>query len=144
MSRGLGLDELAKMFTASARATSSEVPTSSEVAVEPVLHRPQARRTEVEPSSWLLKPEAEWGWQELRDYIIAQSIRRHGAVPRNPVKEASIVKAFMERWGDIAIPIAKRAFDGSDGVWHRAPVRIEHFAKASDDYFAAHLAVEVR
>lgn len=83
----------------------------------------------------LIKPEA-WGWEQLRDYVITQSEKQHGRQPRNPLKEKAIFQSFANRWGDKASAIAQFAFEVQKGVWHRAPITVNRFAKNSDPFFA--------
>lgn len=87
-------------------------------------------------STHVLKGESEWGWEELRDYVVASIEKRHGAFPRNFKTEASIFKSFIGRWGTQAPAIARFAFDFADGMWHNAPISVNRFCKASDVYFA--------
>lgn len=78
----------------------------------------------------------EWGWEELRDYVISESEKRFGVQPRDARKEASVFKRFVGEYGDTAKPIAKYAFEVEDGRWMGAPVTVNRFAKGSDPYFA--------
>jgi hypothetical protein len=162
----LGLGDLGALFgDAPAAETFTEIETSREVTAEaprrpvgvsvedlaslldvPRRERPaepQRANERVVAASWLVVPEEQWGWSELRDYIVVESERRFGPTPRNPAKEAGIVRSFMDRWGGLAVPIAKRAFTAHEGVWRGAPVRIERFSKACDDWFAQQVAAEV-
>ena len=80
----------------------------------------------------------EWGWQELRDYVVGQIESRWGARPRDPNKESGIFKGFITRWGaQNARRIAEVAFTVHGGQWRGAPISIERFCKGSDEYFAA-------
>lgn len=87
-------------------------------------------------STHVLKSESEWGWEELRDYVVSSIEKRHGAFPRNFKTEASIFKSFIVRWGAQAPAIARFAFEFSDGMWHNAPISVNRFCKNSDPYFA--------
>jgi hypothetical protein len=78
----------------------------------------------------------QWEWEQLRDYVATQIEQRFGPFPRNPIKEASIFKSFVKRWGDQAPIIAKAAFEHYDGWWRGAPISITRFCKGSDDWFA--------
>lgn len=87
--------------------------------------------------AYLLKPAKSWDWSDLRDYIITESEKRFGAQRRNPPKEASIVKAFMQRHGNAdAVLVAIAAFELYEGLWMKAPIRIERFSKGCDPTFA--------
>lgn len=87
-------------------------------------------------ASVLLAADQEWGWRELRDYVVAQIVDRHGVFPRNEKKEAGIFKAFCTRWGTAAPVIARFAFEQMDGFWMGAPISVNRFCKGSDPYFA--------
>jgi hypothetical protein len=108
--------------------TKEVVPTVTETLTTTLA--PSAKSTHV------LKGESEWGWEELRDYVVSSIEKRHGAFPRNYKTEASIFKAFISRWGSQAPAIARFAFEFSDGMWHNAPISVNRFCKASDAYFA--------
>jgi hypothetical protein len=86
-------------------------------------------------ASHLLKPDAQWSWEDLRDYVMAQIIAYHGPQLRNPVKEAAIFKGFLARYGDKAVAIARFAFEQQRGMWQRAPISVTRFCKGSDVYF---------
>lgn len=94
----------------------------------------------VESKRWLMNPLSEWGWEELRDYVMGEIQSRQGAIPRNPLKEASIFKRFVKQWGDKAKPIAQYAFEVLDGMWAGAPVSVNRFCKGSDEFFAQEIA----
>lgn len=106
--------------------TTVEVPR----ATVTVTTRPSERRTHVlsEPSSW--SPE------QLRDYVVAQIQKHHGPFPRDAVRETSIFRGFVNRWGGDAGRIARVAFEEFGGMWRNAPVGINRFCKNSDPYFA--------
>ena len=87
-----------------------------------------------------MKSDESWGWQELRDYVIREIERRHGPQVRNPKTESSIFKSFITRWPDQAVAIAKTAFEVHNGMWRNAPISVNRFCKASDEYFAAVIA----
>lgn len=79
-----------------------------------------------------------WGWRELRDYVVTKTTEINGPFPRNEVKEASIFKAFLTRWGpEKSQLIARLAFESHGGLWRGAPIRVERFCRSSDPYFAA-------
>lgn len=91
--------------------------------------------------AFMMKPEAAWGWSDLRDYVIKEIEKRHGPQVRDPMKEASIFKSFMSRWPDQSVAIARVAFGPvNDGMWHNAPISVNRFCKASDSYFSTVIA----
>lgn len=90
----------------------------------------------VSPVSYKLKPDNEWGWGELRDYVVAQVEERFGPFPRDLPKEVSIMKSFTERFGHDAPRIARAAYEVYKGYWGGAPIRISRFTRASDEWFA--------
>lgn len=87
-----------------------------------------------------IEPLAANDWRIIRDYVVEQIEARHGKFPRNPVQEKGIFGAFVNRWGDKSLPIAKMAFEFYQGVWHNAPISINRFCIASDPWFAAVIA----
>lgn len=87
-------------------------------------------------TAYLAVEETSWSWEELRDYVADEITKRFGLFPRDHKKEYGIFKAFLDRWGARAVPIAKFAFEIHDGRWRGAPVKITRFCKASDPYFA--------
>ena len=90
-----------------------------------------------------MKADAEWGWQDLRDYVIREIEKRHGPQVRDPRKEQAIFKGFMTRWPDQAVAIARSAFNVHDGMWKSAPISVNRFCKASDPFFAEILAARI-
>lgn len=88
------------------------------------------------PASYMLKPDHEWGWEELRDYVVDQVEHHFGLFPRNLPQEVSVMKSFMERFGHNAPRIARCAYEVHKGYWGGAPVRLTRFARASDEWFA--------
>lgn len=92
-------------------------------------------------TSYLMKPDAEWGWADLRDYVIHEIEQRHGPQLRDTKKETGIFKGFMSRWGEQSIAIARAAFGPAhNGMWRGAPIAVQRFCKGSDPYFAKVLA----
>jgi hypothetical protein len=91
----------------------------------------------------VLKPAEQWGWEEVRDYVVSSIEARHGAFPRNFKTEGSIFKSFTNRWGTKAGAIAKAAFEEFDGMWKGAPISVNRFCVGSDPYFAAPLSERV-
>lgn len=108
------------------------VPTVTETVV--VTPRPS------QAAGFVMRPDSDWGWQDLRDYVIREIEARGGAVVRNPKTEGSIFKSFMSRHPEQAVAIAKAAFEVHDGMWRNAPISVNRFCKASDEYFAAVIA----
>lgn len=92
--------------------------------------------TAVAGASYLLKADAQWTWEDLRDYVMGQIEQYHGPQVRNTVKEASIFKSFLTRHGDQAVAIARFAFEVQRGMWQRAPISANRFCKGSDEYFS--------
>jgi hypothetical protein len=91
-------------------------------------------------SSFLLRSDEAWDWQDLRDYVVREIEARFGVFPRNPLREAATFKSFMTRWGVQAPAIARYAFETLDGRWAGAPISVNRFCKNSDPYFAAVIA----
>lgn len=92
--------------------------------------------TPVAGAAYLAKPDAQWTWEDLRDYTMSQIESFHGPQVRNAMKEASIFKSFLSRHGEQAVAIARFAFEVQRGMWQRAPIAANRFCKASDVYFA--------
>lgn len=89
-----------------------------------------------ESRTHLLKPVDQWGWSELRDYVVTAHEERFGPFPRDARKEYGIFTRFAKEWGGHAGAIAKYAFETCDGWWMNAPVTVNRFCKGSDPYFA--------
>lgn len=128
----------APVATTTAPRTPTVVETVPQV-VETVTVTPVASTA----AGFVMKPESAWGWQDLRDYVIREMEKRNNPQVRDPKKEASIFKGFLSRWGDKAPAIAKTAFEVHDGMWRNAPISVNRFCKASDQYFAAVIAERV-
>ena len=62
--------------------------------------------------------------------------RRWGPQRRDPIREASIFKSFVGRWGVDAKVISQYVFEIADGFWMGSPVTINRWTKGSDPYFA--------
>lgn len=82
-------------------------------------------------------------WEAIRDYVVRKIEQRWGQFPRNAIKEASVFKSFAQRWGDMAMPIARLACEEMGCIWESAPISVNRFCKGSDPYFAAVLAQRV-
>ena len=80
--------------------------------------------------------KTDWGWDDLRDYVVGQIEERFGAFPRDSRKEAGIFKSFLSRYPDKAQQIARFAFEVSDGRWKGSPISVNRFCRGSDPYFA--------
>jgi hypothetical protein len=83
-----------------------------------------------------LVSSSTWGWEELRDYVVERIENRWGPQRRDPVREASIFKSFVGRWGADAEVISRYVFEVADGFWMGSPVTINRWTKGSDPYFA--------
>jgi hypothetical protein len=116
------------------------VPTvTQQVAVRPLA--PAAR-------GYLTRPDAEWSWADLRDFVIYEIWSRLPAgveLPRDATKESGIFKGFLARWpAPAGVLIARRAFaKPNDGWWEGSPIRVERFCAGSDRFFAHPLAEQV-
>jgi hypothetical protein len=84
--------------------------------------------------------EADWTWEQLRDYVVGHIQAVNGVFPRDPDKEMGVFKAFLDRWKSDAVPIARYAFEVMNGYWRNAPISVNRFCKGSDPYFAKVIA----
>lgn len=88
------------------------------------------------PSTYNYRPEDDWSWRELRDYVVRQIELRFGPIEnRQGFKERAIFESFLSRHPR-AIEIARYAFEQQEGVWDRKPVSVFSFCKGSDPFFA--------
>lgn len=110
---------------------------TSPVITQSVVVRPSAS------SKHVLKPVDQWGWEEVRDYVVTSIEAKHGPFPRNFKTEGSIFKSFANRWGAQAGPIAKVAFTEFEGMWRGAPISVNRFCVASDKYFSQPLSERI-
>lgn len=85
---------------------------------------------------YLSRPYTEWDWQDLRDYVVHEVEVRRGLFPRSGKKEYGIFSRFLSTYGDLSGLIAKYAFEVCDGTWRGAPISVNRFCKASDEFFA--------
>ncbi len=107
-----------------------------ESSVEPVqLSEVKVHRLTAEQSFQGVR-DSEWGWRELRDYVVTQIEQRYGSFPRIEYKEQAIFKRFVKDWGNRAPAIARVAFEVEDGIWMKEPISLTRFSKGSDPYFA--------
>lgn len=84
-----------------------------------------------------MKPDAEWEWRDLRDYVMREMESVHGPQVRDSLKEKSIFSSFIKRHGAVdAVAVARYAFGFSKGMWANAPISVNRFCKASDPFFA--------
>ena len=109
----------------------AEVAVSEEVVV-------QARPNEM--MTFASRPDGEWGWEEVRDYVVTEIEKRFGTFPRHSNKEYGIFSGFVSRWGDQAAAIARHAFEVQDGRWKGSPISVTRFCRNSDPYFASVIA----
>lgn len=79
-------------------------------------------------------------WRRVRDYVVDHVTQCSGPFQRNPIKEKQIFSAFVNRWGDKALPIARTAFEVHGGFWCKKPIDINRFTKNSDPHFASLIA----
>lgn len=93
--------------------------------------------------AFLAKPEEQWTWSDLRDYVVAEIERRSGAFARESKKEYGIFTRFLKTWGSLAPRIAHYAFTECDGYWMGQPITINRFTKGADPYFAEVIANRV-
>lgn len=126
-------------FDAIRRAAAGEKPVAKKAPETPVVQE-TVRLTPVPGAAYLMKDDADWSWEDLRDYVMGQIVAYHGPQLRNLVKEAGIFKGFMARYGDNAVGIARFAFEQQRGMWQRAPIMVTRFCKGSDPYFADPIA----
>ncbi len=122
-------------FDAVRRAAAGETPVAKKSPATPVVQE-TVRITPVAGAAYLMKPDAEWSWEDLRDYAMGQIVLFHGPQVRNAVKEAATFRGFMARYGDKAVGIARFAFEQQRGMWQRAPISVSRFCRGSDPYFA--------
>lgn len=95
--------------------------------------------------TYLGKPDASWGWEELRDYIVDQIEKIHGPFVRVTGKEFGIVNGFISRWGAAdAVAITRYAFETSGGYWVNAPITLTRFTKGNDPFFAQPIIERLR
>ncbi len=90
------------------------------------------------PKTHLRCAPEDWGWRELRDYVVyaITSMTGEFAGHSSGAAEAQIFKSFVTRFGKDAQRIARYALDTCDGVWYSQPVTIIDFCKNSDPQFA--------
>ncbi len=90
--------------------------------------------------TYLTRAPSQWGWQEVRDYVVREIERRFGVCHRDPLKESGIFKGFVKRWGEQAGPIARLVFESANGWWGGQPVSVTRFCKGSDPFFGDQIA----
>lgn len=92
--------------------------------------------TDVAGAAYLMKDDAEWTWEDLRDYVMRKIEDFHGPQVRSATKESAVFRSFHQRHGRDAVRIARHAFEVQRGMWQRAPISVNRFCKGSDPYFA--------
>lgn len=107
---------------------------------EPLIERTTSRPLSTTQAAHMLRPADQWDWRDLRDYVIAEITTRFGEPHRDPVREASIFKGFLSRWGARAVDIAQTVFVVYGGKWNKEPVSITRFCKNADPSFAQVIA----
>lgn len=118
-----------------AAPTTPAKPASTTVAAPAVVETVTVTPLPSQSRSHLLKARAQWGWQEVRDYVVTEIEARFGAFPRDAKKEYGIFSRFAKQYGERAGDIAAYAFETCDGWWLNAPVSVTRFCKGSDPYF---------
>lgn len=99
-------------------------------------NRPTSRRSV--SATHAIKPESEWKWFDLRDYVVREIEERFGPIPNRDVfREKGIFASFLKRWGVMAAPIARHAFEIQDGYHAGKPIDLFRFCKGSDPYFGS-------
>jgi hypothetical protein len=102
------------------------------------------RPTTSQSTTYVMRDGAVWTWSDLRDYVVREIEARHGPSVRNPMKEAGVFKGFLARWPEDAAAIAQFAFGPvCNGMWRSAPISVNRFCKASDEFFAAPIAARL-
>ena len=84
---------------------------------------------------WKDKPDNEWTWQDLRDYVVHKIAERHGPFELKPLVLTGIFKRYFFQYGVDGIAIARHAFEVLDGKWANEPITVQRFCKANDPYF---------
>lgn len=90
------------------------------------------------------KPDAQWDWQALQDYVVDQIESFHGTFPRDSRKEYGIFSSFISRWGVEGPAIARYAFEVNQGYWVNAPIAVSRFTKSNDPFFAQPIIEKLR
>lgn len=82
-------------------------------------------------------PDEDWDFARLRDYVTDEIAKVVGVFPRNKFKEDAIFTRFVKDWGSKdSARIARYAFEVAGGYWRNAPISVNRFCAASDEYFA--------
>lgn len=126
-------------FDAIRRAAAGEEPVVKKAPAIPVVQE-TLRVTPVAGAAYLMKDDAVWTAEDLRDYVMGQIVMYHGPQIRNPIKELAIFKSFMTRYDGKAVSIARFAFEQQRGMWQRAPISATRFCRGSDPYFGDPIA----
>lgn len=112
------------------------VVTKAEVEATPIKRVVKGNQ---ERNDWNV-PVDQWGWRELRDYVVTQIEMRTGTWDRVPYKENSIFQRFIKVWGSQAGQIARFVFEVMDGKWDGKNVTLTHFCAKADPFFAGPIA----
>jgi hypothetical protein len=140
----LNFTDLSKQLAASTPVQERrvEVPVVQEqVTVTPLpAPAPQPETKPGIPSFHVPSLASSLEWEKLRDYVVERIEAVHGPFPREPRRENTTFMAFYARWEDLALPIAKYAFEEAEGFWLGAPVSVARFEKSSDAAFAMKIA----
>jgi hypothetical protein len=128
------MDQQLSLYPSQPGSTQTEV---GPVVAQTVIITERVEISPPRPASYLIKPDSSWGWEELRDYVVAQIESRFGPFPRELAREKSVFSSFKDRFGSKAPEIARFAFEVEKGMWGNAPIRITRFQRASDEWFAA-------
>jgi hypothetical protein len=140
----LNFTDLSQQLTASkpVQEHRAEVPVVQEqVTVTPLpTPAPQPETKAGIPSFHVPPLASSLEWEKLRDYVVEQIEAIHGPFPREPRRENTTFMAFYGRWEELALPIAKHAFEQAGGMWLGAPVSVARFEKSSDTVFAMKIA----
>jgi hypothetical protein len=122
-------------FNAIRKAAAGERPETQTSPATPVVQE-TVRLTPVAGAAYLMKDDADWTWEDLRDYVMGQIVVFHGPQLRNSTKEAAIFRSFVARFEGKSVGIARFAFEQQRGMWQRAPITVTRFCKGSDPYFS--------
>lgn len=111
-------------------------PTAQETSVK-VMERVSVTSLPSTSRGHLMRPDSEWTWSDLRDYVISEIEKCSGVFPRNQRKEQGIFNRFHSEFGpEESAAIARHAFEVCNGWWANAPISVNRFCRGSDDFFA--------
>ncbi|MEU6362256.1 hypothetical protein [Streptomyces albidoflavus] len=122
-------------------ATAPQPPATPLITLLQQETRGVGRATVPQATTDLLDTPENWSWKQLRDYVLRAIAERQGAQPPgDEIRQQAIFRSFADRWGALAGPIARFAFEQQDGFWRSAPVTVTRFTKGADPYFAQPIA----